>query len=135
MQLYTTSGIDSCNNLSESLYFSIILGYYYIKLPAQKKISYFARDVPRLFIFLDVSPPEADIHTVLHNHSLYFFADESVLLTGMQALESLVIDYIAMQANRYIPEKAVRSASKPMPAAPVRTRRLHQKSSANICTE
>ena len=35
----------------------------------------------------------------------------------------------------YIPVNAVRKASIPKPLAPVRIRRLHQKSKASICTE
>ena len=67
------------------------------KITGAEDFSYFANEVPGLFIFLGVAPPDADLATVPRNHSPYFFADEAALLTGVRALASLAIDYMVQQ--------------------------------------
>ena len=67
------------------------------KITGAEDFSYFANEVPGLFIFLGVAPPEADLATVPRNHSPYFFADEAALLTGVRALASLAVDYMVQQ--------------------------------------
>ncbi len=69
------------------------------KITGAEDFSYFANEVPGLFIFLGVAPPDADLATVPRNHSPYFFADEAALLTGVRALASLAIDYMVQQNN------------------------------------
>ena len=67
------------------------------KITGAEDFSYFANEVPGLFIFLGVAPPDADLATVPRNHSPYFFADEDALLTGVRALASLAVDYMVQQ--------------------------------------
>ena len=56
--------------------------------------SYYALEVPGMFVFLGVTPPERDMSKEPSNHSPYFYADEDALKTGTElyvnwALESL----------------------------------------------
>ena len=67
------------------------------KITGAEDFSYFANEVPGLFIFLGVAPPDADLATVPRNHSPYFFADEAALPTGVRALASLAVDYMVMK--------------------------------------
>ncbi len=67
------------------------------KITGAEDFSYFANEVPGLFIFLGVAPPDADLATVPRNHSPYFFADEAALLTGVRALASLAVDYMVQK--------------------------------------
>lgn len=69
------------------------------KITGAEDFSYFANEVPGLFVFLGVAPPDADLATVPRNHSPYFFADEAALLTGVRALASLAVDYMVQQKS------------------------------------
>jgi amidohydrolase len=54
--------------------------------------SYFANEVPGLFLFLGVA---SDDPTLVHpNHSPRFYADERALPVGVKALTSLTLDYM-----------------------------------------
>jgi amidohydrolase len=55
--------------------------------------SYFQRDVPGLFLFLGITPPE-QVGTAPANHSPHFFVDESALVTGVRTLAHLAADYL-----------------------------------------
>ncbi len=57
--------------------------------------SYFAQEVPGLYIFLGVTPEDQDPATAPRNHSPLFFADESALNVGVRALANLTVDYMA----------------------------------------
>ena len=65
-----------------------------VQITGAEDFSYFANEVPGLFIFLGIAPADADIETVPRNHSPYFFVDESALITGVRALASLAVDYM-----------------------------------------
>ena len=67
------------------------------RITGAEDFSYFANEVPGLFVFLGISPPGTDFETVPRNHSPYFFADEDALLTGVRAMASLAVDYMMMQ--------------------------------------
>ena len=56
--------------------------------------SYFAEEVPGLFLLLGVTPPE-DPSRGHPNHSPLFFADERALEIGVRALASLAVDYMS----------------------------------------
>lgn len=59
--------------------------------------SYFAEQVPGLFIFLGVG---ADDPALIHpNHSPRFYADERALPLGVKALTALTLDYMEMATN------------------------------------
>ena len=54
--------------------------------------SYFANEVPGLFLFLGVAP---DDPSLIHpNHSPRFYADERALPVGVKALTSMTLDYM-----------------------------------------
>lgn len=56
--------------------------------------SYYQQNVPGMFFFLGVTPPDQDPATVPQNHSPLFFADESALPVGVKALTNLTLDYM-----------------------------------------
>jgi amidohydrolase len=55
--------------------------------------SYFANEVPGLFLFLGVAPDDPEL--VYPNHSPRFYADERALPLGVRALTALTLDYMA----------------------------------------
>lgn len=57
--------------------------------------SYFANEVPGLFLFLGVAPD--DLELVYPNHSPRFYADERALPVGVRALTALTLDYMGGQ--------------------------------------
>ena len=57
--------------------------------------SFFAQEVPGLYLTLGVTPPGVDASTAAANHSPLFFADEAALVTGVRVLTHLVVDYMA----------------------------------------
>ena len=57
--------------------------------------SYYAQEVPGLFLFLGVTPEGQDPATAPANHSPLFFADEGALPVGVRALANLTVEYMA----------------------------------------
>ncbi len=57
--------------------------------------SQYQRRVPGLFFFLGITPDGKDAATAAPNHSPRFYADEGALVTGIRALSSLAVDYLA----------------------------------------
>lgn len=55
--------------------------------------SYLAQEVPGLFFFLGISPPDSDYQNAPSNHSPLFYIDEDALLNGVRAFVQLVQDY------------------------------------------
>jgi amidohydrolase len=55
----------------------------------------YQQKIPGLFFFLGVAPEGADLSTVPANHSAKFSPDEGALVTGVRALASLAVDYLA----------------------------------------
>ena len=68
------------------------------RITGAEDFSYFANEVPGLFVFLGVTPEDQDPATAPRNHSPYFFADEAALKVGVRSLANLAVDY--MLANR-----------------------------------
>ncbi len=56
--------------------------------------SYYAQEVPGLFLFLGSVPKDVDPKTAPSNHSPYFTIDESVMETGVRAYVDLTLDYM-----------------------------------------
>ena len=54
--------------------------------------SYFANEVPGLFLFLGVAPDDSSL--IHPNHSPRFYADERALPVGVEALTSMTLDYM-----------------------------------------
>jgi amidohydrolase len=63
------------------------------RITGAEDFSYYAHEVPGLFVFLGVTPP-ADVATAASNHSPRFYVDESALATGARALAHLAADYL-----------------------------------------
>jgi amidohydrolase len=61
--------------------------------------SFFALEVPGLFVFLGVTPEGQDPKTAPSNHSPFFFADESALKTGTELYVNWALDYAALNHN------------------------------------
>lgn len=57
--------------------------------------AWYQRKVPGLFFFLGVAPEGADLAAIPVNHSSKFSPDEGALVTGVRALASLAVDYLA----------------------------------------
>jgi amidohydrolase len=57
--------------------------------------SLYQQKVPGLFFFLGVTPKGVDPATAPINHSPKFTVDESALVTGVRALASVALDYLA----------------------------------------
>jgi amidohydrolase len=62
--------------------------------------AFYQKAVPGLFFFLGVTPKDADPSTVFPNHSPRFYADEGALVTGVRALASVALDYLAQEARK-----------------------------------
>ena len=60
----------------------------------------YQKQVPGMFLFLGVTPSDADLAEVAPNHSPRFMVDESALPTGVKALVALATDYLAGGATR-----------------------------------
>ncbi|MBM3395565.1 MAG: amidohydrolase, partial [Betaproteobacteria bacterium] len=56
--------------------------------------SYFQQQVPGVFFFVGVTPPDQDMALAAPNHSPRFFIDESALLPGLRALTAIAVDYL-----------------------------------------
>lgn len=54
--------------------------------------SYYANEVPGMFFFLGIAADDPDL--VYPNHSPYFYADESALPVGVQAMTALALDFL-----------------------------------------
>lgn len=54
--------------------------------------SYFANEVPGLFLFLGVAPDDPTL--IYPNHSPRFYADERALPVGVESLTSMTLDYM-----------------------------------------
>lgn len=67
------------------------------KLSASEDFSFYAQEVPGLFIFLGGTPVGQDPSQAAYNHSPYFTVDESSFKIGTKALSQLAIDYLAMK--------------------------------------
>nr|WP_228517596.1 amidohydrolase [Aliidiomarina indica] len=55
--------------------------------------SFYAMEVPGMFVFLGITPPEQDPATAPSNHSPYFYADEAALRVGTELFINWVLDY------------------------------------------
>jgi amidohydrolase len=61
--------------------------------------------IPGLFFFLGVIPDSIPLTEAAPNHSPYFFADETALPIGVSAMANLVVDYLANQGPRGMPDE------------------------------
>ena len=59
--------------------------------------SFYALEVPGLFVFLGITPEGQDPATAPSNHSPFFYADEAALKTGTELYVNWVFDYAAQE--------------------------------------
>ena len=57
--------------------------------------SFFALEVPGLYLTLGVTPPDVDAATAPANHSPLFYVDEAALVTGVRVLTHLTVEYMS----------------------------------------
>ncbi|WP_371195410.1 amidohydrolase [Glaciecola sp. SC05] len=60
--------------------------------------SFFALEVPGLFVFLGITPEGQDPVTAPSNHSPFFYADEQALKTGTELYVNWAVDYAKLSA-------------------------------------
>ena len=59
----------------------------------------YQKQVPGMFLFLGITPPDANLAEVAPNHSPRFMVDEAALPVGVAALVGLATDYLANGAR------------------------------------
>lgn len=61
---------------------------------ASEDFSFFAQEVPGLYVFLGVTPRDQDPADAAPNHNPRFFVDESALVVGVRAMSSLAVNFL-----------------------------------------
>lgn len=56
--------------------------------------SFFQQEVPGVFFFLGVTPPDQDPAEAAANHSPLFFVDDDALITGVRAMSQVAAEYL-----------------------------------------
>ncbi len=64
------------------------------KITGSEDFSFFAQQVPGLFIFLGGTPRGTDMSKVAYNHSSKFYVEDSAMKLGVRALLNLTVDYM-----------------------------------------
>ena len=62
---------------------------------ASEDFSFFAKEVPGLYVFLGVTPRDQDPAKAAPNHNPRFFVDESALVVGTRTMASLAVNFLA----------------------------------------
>lgn len=62
---------------------------------AAEYFSFFAQEVPSLYMFLGITPEGQDPATSAPNHNPEFFVDESALVVGTRTMATMVVDYLS----------------------------------------
>lgn len=61
--------------------------------------SFFQKEVPGVFFFLGVTPPDQDPAKAAANHSPLFIVDDAALITGVRAMAQVAAEYLARNAE------------------------------------
>lgn len=64
------------------------------KRTPSEDFSFYAQQVPGLFLFVGATPPDGDLAAAAPNHSPQFDIDEASLLVGVKTLLHLTLDYM-----------------------------------------
>jgi|TARA_B110000438_G_C15816278_1_gene652107 amidohydrolase len=56
--------------------------------------SFFQKEIPGMFFFLGVTPPDQLNADVPVNHSPLFMVDDRAMLSGVRAMSRLAVDYM-----------------------------------------
>lgn len=62
---------------------------------AAEDFSFFAQQVPGLYVFLGVTPEGQDPATAAPNHNPEFFVDESALVVGTRTMAMMAVDFLS----------------------------------------
>lgn len=57
--------------------------------------SFFGQQVPALYFWIGITPPDRDPQTAAFNHAPQFYIDEAGMITGVRALLALTTEYLA----------------------------------------
>lgn len=60
--------------------------------------SFFQKEVPGVFFFLGVTPPDQDPAEAAANHSPLFIVDDAALITGVRAMSQVAAEYLERNA-------------------------------------
>ena len=66
---------------------------------AAEDFSFFAKQVPGLYVFLGITPAGQDPAKAAPNHNPRFFVDEKALVVGARTLASLAVGYLSADAK------------------------------------
>ena len=66
------------------------------KITGAEDFSFYALEIPSIFMFLGATPFGQDLSTVPSNHSPLFYVDEKALKVGTATLANLAVDYLNM---------------------------------------
>lgn len=61
---------------------------------ASEDFSFFAKEVPGLYVFLGITPHDQDPTQAAPNHSPNFFVDETALVVGTRTMASLAVNFL-----------------------------------------
>ena len=74
---------------------------------ASEDFSFFAKEIPGLYIFLGITPRDQDPAKAAPNHNPRFFVDEQALVIGTQTMALLAVDFLSKKtATSEIQRKA-----------------------------
>ena len=66
-------------------------------LMAAEDFAFYQQQVPGLFFFVGVRPPDVPADAAIPNHSPKFYADENALKDAVRAMASLAADYLRQE--------------------------------------
>jgi metal-dependent amidase/aminoacylase/carboxypeptidase family protein len=75
---------------------------------ASKDFSFFAQEVPGLYVFLGVTPKGQDPAKAAPNHNPKFFVDEHALVVGVRTMATLAVDFLSAPAATTEPAASTR---------------------------
>ena len=64
---------------------------------ASEDFSFFAKEVPGLYVFLGVTPADQDPAKAAPNHNPSFFVDEGALVVGTRTMASLAVNFLSAE--------------------------------------
>ena len=66
------------------------------KITGAEDFSFYALEIPAMFMFLGATPEGSDLSKTPSNHSPLVFFEESAFKTGTATMVNLTLDYMAM---------------------------------------
>jgi amidohydrolase len=73
---------------------------------ASEDFSFYAKEVPGLFVFLGVTPPDQDPATAAPNHNPRFFVDDRALVVGTRTMASLAVNFLSEEPKAGEPRRS-----------------------------